>query len=97
MGLEGGAKKKKKKAFTTKKKIKHKHKKEKLHALKYYSVDPATKKVDKLKMECQNCGVGVFMAEHKNRYHCGKCRKAYNKQEVTKEDKRGKKGKKQAE
>lgn len=22
---------------------------------------------------CPKCGAGVFMAEHKNRFHCGKC------------------------
>ncbi len=22
---------------------------------------------------CPKCGPGVFMAEHKDRYHCGKC------------------------
>ena len=93
LGLEGGAKKKKKKAFTTTKKIKHKHKNRKLATLKYYKVD-AGSKVDKLKIECENCGVGTFMAEHKNRYHCGKCGKAYTKQEVAKDTKKGKKGKK---
>jgi ubiquitin-small subunit ribosomal protein S27Ae len=27
----------------------------------------------KNKRECPKCGVGVFMAEHKDRFHCGKC------------------------
>jgi small subunit ribosomal protein S27Ae len=22
---------------------------------------------------CPKCGPGIFMAEHKNRYHCGRC------------------------
>lgn len=22
---------------------------------------------------CERCGPGVFMAQHKDRYHCGKC------------------------
>ncbi len=22
---------------------------------------------------CPKCGPGIFMAEHKDRYHCGKC------------------------
>ena len=98
LGLDGGAKKKKKKAFTTPKKAAHKHKNRKLATLKYYQVDPSSNKVERLKMDCENCGVGVFMAEHKNRYHCGKCGKAYTKQEVAKDTKgKGKKGKKAQE
>ncbi len=27
----------------------------------------------KTKRECPKCGPGVFMAEHKDRFHCGKC------------------------
>jgi ubiquitin-small subunit ribosomal protein S27Ae len=27
----------------------------------------------KTKRECPKCGLGVFMAEHKDRFHCGKC------------------------
>jgi len=22
---------------------------------------------------CPKCGAGIFLAEHKDRYHCGKC------------------------
>lgn len=42
----------------------------------------AVKKADKYKVEgdkvtkgrtCPKCGPSVFMAEHKDRYHCGKC------------------------
>ena len=91
--LLGGAKKKKKKAFTTPKKKKHVHKKSKLATLKYYKVDQSGK-VDKMKFECDNCGAGTFMAEHKNRFHCGKCGRAFTKQAGTKEAKKGKKGKK---
>ena len=31
--------------------------------------------VQRLRKECphENCGAGVFMATHFNRYHCGKC------------------------
>jgi small subunit ribosomal protein S27Ae len=38
---------------------------------KFYTIqgDKATKN----KRECQRCGKGVFMAEHKDRYTCGKC------------------------
>ena len=96
LGLLGGAKKKKKKAFTTPKKKAHKHKNAKLATLKYYKVD-ASGKVEKNKFECDNCGAGSFMAEHQNRYHCGKCGRAFTKQVATKEAKKGKKGKKGAE
>lgn len=42
----------------------------------------AVKKSDKYKIEgnkltkgrtCPKCGPGVFMAEHKDRFYCGKC------------------------
>lgn len=42
----------------------------------------STKKSDKYRIEnntfsrgstCPKCGPGVFMANHKDRYHCGKC------------------------
>jgi len=29
--------------------------------------------ISKKKRECPKCGSGVFMAEHKNRFTCGKC------------------------
>ena len=96
MELLGGAKKKKKKAFTTPKKKKHVHKKSKLATLKYYKVDQSGK-VEKMKFECDTCGAGSFMAEHKNRFHCGKCGRAFTKQAGTKEAKKGKKGGKKAE
>ena len=92
--LLGGAKKKKKKAYTTPKKKAHKHKNVKLATLKYYKIDKSGK-VEKSKYECENCGAGCFLAEHKNRYHCGKCGRTLTKQTVTKETKKGgKKGKK---
>ncbi|GEM_PF-391537 len=37
----------------------------------YYKVENG--KVIRLKRECPKCGPGVFMAEHKDRRHCGKC------------------------
>ena len=76
--LRGGSgnKGKKKKDFKKPKKIGHKHKNRKLAILSYYNVDSA-EKVTKLKLECTSCGrifkPGSFMAEHKNRHHCGKC------------------------
>ena len=35
--------------------------------------------VQRLRKECphENCGPGVFMATHFNRYHCGKCSLTY--------------------
>ncbi|MDA3855791.1 MAG: 30S ribosomal protein S27ae [Candidatus Woesearchaeota archaeon] len=27
----------------------------------------------KVKKECPKCGRGIFLAEHKDRFHCGKC------------------------
>jgi len=27
----------------------------------------------KVKKECPKCGKGIFLAEHKNRFHCGTC------------------------
>ena len=95
LGLEGGSKKKKKKAHTTPKKKKHVHKKTKLATLKYYKIDPSGK-VDKLKLECSGCGPGTFMAEHKNRYHCGKCGTAYTKHGGAAETKKTKGGKTKA-
>jgi small subunit ribosomal protein S27Ae len=70
--LLGGKKKKKKKAFTTPKRKPHKHRKVKLAALRIYKVE-GTDKVKKLRRECNTCGVGVFMAKHKDRQTCGKC------------------------
>ncbi|KAK4538135.1 hypothetical protein CDCA_CDCA16G4160 [Cyanidium caldarium] len=72
--LLGGGKKRKKKVYTTPKKIKHKHKKVKMAALKYYQVDDDNK-VARLRKECPSecCGAGIFMAEHRDRLYCGKC------------------------
>jgi small subunit ribosomal protein S27Ae len=38
---------------------------------KYYTIQGD--KVTKNKRECQRCGKGAFMAEHKDRYTCGRC------------------------
>jgi small subunit ribosomal protein S27Ae len=75
LSLDGGAKKRKKKIFTTPKVIPHKHKTIKLSVLKYYKVDDKTGKVSRLRKECPNedCGNGVFMATHIDRYYCGRC------------------------
>ncbi|EDQ88596.1 uncharacterized protein MONBRDRAFT_35187 [Monosiga brevicollis MX1] len=76
--LRGGGKKRKKKNYTTPKKIKHKHKNVKLAALKFFKVD-ANGKVTRLRRECpaEECGAGVFMANHFDRQYCGKCGLTY--------------------
>jgi small subunit ribosomal protein S27Ae len=76
--MVGGGKKKKKRVYTKPKKIKHKHKKVKLAVLKYYKVD-SNDKVQRLRQTCPNeiCGAGIFMANHFNRYYCGKCSTSY--------------------
>lgn len=56
LGLQGGGKKKKKKAYTTKKKNKHRHRKEKLSTLKYYSID-GSGKVTRVRKTCPDCGI----------------------------------------
>jgi ribosomal protein S27AE len=39
---------------------------------KFYAINQQGK-VEKLRRECPRCGRGVFMAQHKDRLHCGKC------------------------
>lgn len=73
---EGGKRKRKKKVHTTPKKIKHTHKKRAKALLEYFSVE-ANGKVKKLKSECPNCPPATYMAEHKDRYTCGKCGKCF--------------------
>ena len=38
---------------------------------KFYSIDGDS--VSKSKRDCPRCGKGVFMAEHSDRFTCGKC------------------------
>jgi small subunit ribosomal protein S27Ae len=38
---------------------------------KFYKVDGD--KVTRSRRDCLKCGKGVFMAEHKDRFTCGKC------------------------
>ena len=38
---------------------------------KFYKVEGG--KLVRLKKMCPRCGAGVFMAEHPDRYACGKC------------------------
>ena len=70
--LRGGGKKRKKKVYTKPKKIKHKHRKRSLALLEYYNVE-ASGKIKKLKNECTKCEVATYMADHPDRFTCGKC------------------------
>ena len=70
--LRGGGKKRKKKTYTKPKKIKRKHKTVKLATLKFYQVTDEGK-VKRLRRSCTECGEGVRMAVHFDRYYCGKC------------------------
>ena len=38
---------------------------------KYYEVSGSD--VKRVRKTCPKCGVGVFMAKHKDRHTCGKC------------------------
>ena len=71
MSLDGGKKKKKRKPKTTPKVIKHKHKKRAKSLLDYFSVDDASGKVKRLKQESP-AGAGIYMADHPDRFTCGK-------------------------
>merc|ERR1711935_928412 len=63
--LRGGGKKRKKKT--------------KLATLKFYRVDDGTDKATRMRRECpsEDCGSGIFMAQHFDRQHCGKCHLTY--------------------
>jgi len=71
MSLDGGKRKRKKKPHTTPKKIKHKHVKRPKALLEYFSVDEQSGKVKKLKQESPQFA-GAYMAEHPDRYTCGR-------------------------
>ena len=70
--IDGGKKKKKKKV--KKPKRQHKKKKVNLAILKYYKVEGG--KVVRLR---QRSPTGTFMAEHSDRYYCGKSHITYKK------------------
>ena len=72
VALDGGKRKRKKKVYTKPKKIAHKHKPRKLALLEYYNVE-ASGKIKKLKNECNKCEVATYMADHPDRFTCGKC------------------------
>lgn len=69
-----GGKKHKKKVYTTPKVISHTHTITPLASLKFYCVD-SENKIMVVKKFCPSpeCGSGVCMAAHTDRYYCGKC------------------------
>ena len=69
--LDGGKKKRKKKPHTTPKKVPHKHKKRPKALLEYFNVEEGTMKVKRLKQESPNAS-GAYMADHPDRYTCGR-------------------------
>ena len=73
---EGGKRKRKKKVFTTPKRIPHKHRKRSKAILEYFSVE-ASGKVKKLKQESPYGPPCTFMAEHADRFVCGRCGQSY--------------------
>ena len=84
----GGKGGKKRKAYATPKKNKHRHKNVKLMALNYYAIkgDGTVEKTRKL-CEQETCkGKGIFMANHWNRYYCGKCALTLLKKDAPKEE-----------
>ncbi len=64
--IESEGKKKPKKEGKRTKKAHRKMKKS-----SYYSF--SAEKIERKKRFCPKCGPGTFMAEHKNRFACGKC------------------------
>ena len=69
--LRGGGKKRKKKVFTKPKKTKRSSKTIPLQTLKYYRVEDGGKVV-RLRKYSPVAGIGCFMAQHHDRYYCGK-------------------------
>lgn len=69
-----GGKKHKKKIYTTPKVVPHSHIPTALASLKFYGID-SENKIIVTKKFCPSaeCGSGVCMAEHADRYYCGKC------------------------
>ena len=78
MCLEGGKRKRKKKVHTTPKRIAHVHRARPKALLEYFTVDDATMKVRRLKQESP-VGGGVYMADHQDRYSCGRSGKSFFK------------------
>ena len=75
--LRGGGKKRKKKTYTKPKKAKHVRKKDKLRVLRFYKVDDDGKVVRLRKYSPAAGTDGCFMAQHFDRYYCGKTGHTY--------------------
>jgi len=45
-------------------------------------------KINRIRRHCPKCGPGVFLAEHKNRFSCGKCGYTEFKSSSKKEEQR---------
>ena len=71
VALDGGKRKRKKKVYTKPKKIKHKHRKRSKALLEYYNIE-GNGKIKRLKMENPHCEVATYMADHADRWTCGK-------------------------
>ncbi len=52
---------------------KKKEKKNKKPSKKWEKYKVENGKITEKKRYCPKCGPGVFLAEHKDRWHCGKC------------------------
>ena len=75
--LRGGGKKRKKKTYTKPKKTPHVHKKDKLRVLRFYKIEDDGK-VTRLRKYSPVAGTaGCFMAQHFDRYYCGKTGHTY--------------------
>ncbi len=46
--------------------------KNKIHSKKYEKYTISGDKIER-KKSCPKCGVGIFLADHKDRLYCGKC------------------------
>jgi len=79
--------------FTKPKRQKRVRKKRPLRPLALYRVD-ADGKITRLRKECPapQCGAATFMADHADRYSCGRCGLTYMKKNM-KEEEKGKGGK----
>lgn len=54
------------------KRVRTGRKHESMKVYKYFSVKDG--KAERLKKSCPRCGSGTFMAMHKDRLYCGRCR-----------------------
>ena len=75
--LRGGGKKRKKKTYTKPKKTPHVHKKDKLRVLRFYKIEDDGKVTSLRKYSPVAGTAGCFMAQHFDRYYCGKTGHTY--------------------